>query len=229
MHVRVAGRAGVAGHEPDGSNWSPSPNTNPCHDITVYEEIDLAAGACEGNGLLIDISDPANPKRIDAVADPLFSYWHGATFSNDGKAVLFTDEWGGGTAARCRATDQLSWGADAIYEIVNKKLVFRSYYKLPVAQTIAENCVSHVGNLVPVRGKNIMIQAWYQGGASLIDWTEPVQPEGDRLLRPRPAQRDAATRPRAASGRRTGTTARSTARRSPAAWTRSSSRRRPAA
>ena len=153
------------------------PITDACHDITVYEEIGLAAGACEGNGILVDISDPANPKRIDAVADPLFAYWHGATFSNDGKAVLFTDEWGGGNYARCRATDQLSWGADAIYEIVNKKLVFRSYYKLPVAQTIAENCVSHVGNLVPVRGKNIMIQAWYQGGASLIDWTNLSAPK----------------------------------------------------
>ena len=105
-------------------------------------QIDLAAGACAGNGLLIDISDPANPKRIDAVADPLFAYWHGATFSNDGKAVLFTDEWGGGSGARCRATDQLSWGADAIYEIVNKKLVFRSYYKLPVAQTVAARTAS---------------------------------------------------------------------------------------
>ena len=127
---------------PSGTNWSPNPNTNHCHDITVYEELDLAAGACAGNGLLIDISDPANPKRIDSVADPLFSYWHGATFSNDGKAVVFTDEWGGGSGARCRATDQLSWGADAIYEIVNKKLVFRSYYKLPVAQTTIENCVA---------------------------------------------------------------------------------------
>ena len=165
------------GTDPNASNWSPTPNTNQCHDITVYEQIDLAAGACAGNGLLIDISDPANPKRIDAVADPLFSYWHGATFSNDGKAVLFTDEWGGGSGARCRATDQLSWGADAIYEIVNKKLVFRSYYKLPVAQTVNENCVSHVGNLIPVRGKNIMIQAWYQGGASLIDWTDLSKPK----------------------------------------------------
>ncbi|MDA0138771.1 LVIVD repeat-containing protein [Solirubrobacter deserti] len=160
-----------------GAQWQPSPITDACHDITVYEEIGLAAGACEGNGLLIDISDPANPKRIDAVADPLFAYWHGATFSNDGKAILFTDEWGGGNYARCRAADQLSWGADAIYEIVNKKLVFRSYYKLPVAQTTAENCVSHVGNLVPVRGKNIMIQAWYQGGASLIDWTDLSKPK----------------------------------------------------
>ena len=159
-----------------GASWFPSP-TPSCHDITVYEAIDLAAGACEGNGLLIDISDPAKPKRIDAVADPLFAYWHGATFSHDGKAVVFTDEWGGGNFARCRATDQLSWGADAIYEIVNRKLVFRSYYKLPVAQTLGENCVSHVGNLIPVPGRNIMAQAWYQGGMSLVDFTDLRNPK----------------------------------------------------
>jgi hypothetical protein len=160
-----------------GQTWSPNPNTNQCHDITVYEALDLAAGACAGNGLLIDISDPANPKRIDAVADPLFSYWHGATFSNDGKAVVFTDEWGGGSGARCRATDQLSWGADAIYEIVNRKLVFRSYYKLPVAQTVQENCVSHVGNLIPIQGRNVLVQAWYQGGASVVDFTDLSHPK----------------------------------------------------
>ena len=202
------------------------PEHEHCHDITVYEELDLAAGACAGNGLLIDISDPANPKRIDAVADPLFSYWHGATFSNDGKAVVFTDEWGGGTAARCRATDQLSWGADAIYEIVNRKLVFRSYYKLPVAQTTTENCVSHVGNLIPIPGRNMLVQAWYQGGVSMVDFTDLDQAEGDRLLRPRPG-RHRPRSSRAASGRRTGTTAGSTARRSRAASTRSSSRRPP--
>src|ERR1700742_1714162 len=162
---------------PSGTNWSPNPNTNHCHHITVYEDLDLAAGACAGNGLLIDIADPANPKRIDAVAAPLFSYWHGATFSNDGKAVVFTDEWGGGSGARCRATDQLSWGADAIYEIVNRKLVFRSYYKLPVAQTTTENCVSHVGNLIPIPGRNILVQAWYQGGTSVIDFTDLTKPK----------------------------------------------------
>jgi hypothetical protein len=161
---------------PSGTNWSPTPITDACHDITVYEDLNIAAGACEGNGLLIDISDPANPKRIDAVADPLYAYWHGATFSNDGKYVVFTDEWGGGTGARCRATDQLSWGGDSIYEIVNKKLVFRSYYKLPVAQTNQENCVSHIPSLIPVRGRNIFVQAWYQGGASLVDFTDPVHP-----------------------------------------------------
>ncbi len=161
-----------------------------CHDITVYEEFDLAAGACAGNGLLIDISDPANPKRIDAVADPLFAYWHGATFSNDGKAVLFTDEWGGGNFARCRATDQLSWGADAIYEIVNKKLVFRSYYKLPVAQTIAENCVSHVGNLVPVAGPQHHGPGLVPGRRLADRLDQPVPAEGDRLLRSRSRQRD---------------------------------------
>ena len=177
---------------PSGMAWGPTPDTNSCHDITVYEKLDLAAGSCEGNGLLIDISDPANPKRIDAVADPLFAYWHGATFSNDGKKVFFTDEWGGGTAARCRATDQLSWGANAIYEIVNRKLVFKSYYKLPVAQTTQENCVSHLPSLVPIPGRDIFVQAWYQGGASLVDFTELVGAEGDRLLRPWPDQRDRA-------------------------------------
>jgi len=166
-----------APRHPSGANWSPQPITDACHDITVYPEIELAAGACEGNGLLIDISDPANPKRLDAVADPLFAYWHGATFSNDGTKVVFTDEWGGGTAPRCRATDQLSWGADAIYEIVDGKLEPRSYYKLPVAQTDQENCVSHLPSLVPVPGRDIMVQAWYQGGASLVDFTDPSNPK----------------------------------------------------
>ncbi|WP_051324449.1 LVIVD repeat-containing protein [Candidatus Solirubrobacter pratensis] len=161
---------------PSGTNWSPNPNTNHCHDITVYEELDLAAGACAGNGLLIDISDPANPKRIHAVSDPLWAYWHGATFANDGKTVVFTDEWGGGTGARCRATDQRSWGGDAIYDIVDRKLVFRSYYKLPAAQTTTENCVSHIPSIVPVRGRDVFVQAWYQGGASLVDFTDSTNP-----------------------------------------------------
>jgi hypothetical protein len=160
-----------------GADWSPTPITDACHDITVYEKFDLAAGSCEGNGLLIDISDPANPKRIDAVADPLFAYWHGATFSNDGTKVFFTDEWGGGTQPRCRATDQLSWGANAIYEIVNRKLVFKSYYKLPTAQTTQENCVSHLPSLVPIPNRDVFVQAWYQGGASLDDFTDPSDPK----------------------------------------------------
>ena len=171
-----------------GQTWSPTPITDACHDITVYEALDLAAGACEGNGLLIDISDPANPKRIDAVADPLFAYWHGATFSNDGKAVVFTDEWGGGTGARCRATDQLSWGANAIYEIVNRKLVFRATTSCRSRRRTTENCVSHVGNLIPVPNRNVLVQAWYQGGVSVVDFTDLAQPEGDRVLRPRPGQ-----------------------------------------
>ena len=160
-----------------GATWNPEPITDACHDITVYEKLDLAAGSCEGNGLLIDISDPANPRRIDAVADPLFAYWHGATFSNDGKKVFFTDEWGGGTRARCRATDQLSWGANAFYEIVNRKLVFKGYYKLPAAQTTTENCVSHLPSLVPIPNRDVFVQAWYQGGASLVDWTDPSKPK----------------------------------------------------
>jgi hypothetical protein len=161
---------------PSGIPWQPTPTTDSCHDITVYPKRGIAAGACEGNGLLIDISDPANPKRIDAVADPIYAYWHGATFSNDGKTIVFTDEWGGGTNARCRATDQLSWGGNSIYDIVDGKLVFRSYYKIPPVQTAQENCVSHIPSLVPVPGRDIMVQAWYQGGASLVDFSDSSNP-----------------------------------------------------
>jgi hypothetical protein len=161
---------------PSGIDWQPTPTTNSCHDITVYPELRIAAGACEGNGLLIDIKDPANPKRIDAVADPRWAYWHGATFSNDGKTVVFTDEWGGGTNPRCRATDDLKWGGNAIYDIVRGKLVFRSYFKIPTSQTTSENCVSHIPSLVPVPGRDVFVQAWYQGGASLVDFTDSSNP-----------------------------------------------------
>jgi hypothetical protein len=155
-----------------GTTWSPAPVTDACHDITVYEELDIAAGACEGNGLLIDISDPANPRRIDAVSDPNYAYWHGATFTNDGKSVMFTDEWGGGTAARCREADDLDWGGNSIYDIVDGELEFRGYYKLPVAQSDQENCVSHIPSLIPVPGRDLVVQAWYQGGASLVDFED---------------------------------------------------------
>jgi hypothetical protein len=165
---------------PAGAGYSPTPNTNTCHDITVYPEIGLAAGACQGNGLLIDISDPANPVRIDAVADENFSYWHSANFNNDGTAVMFTDEWGGGTGARCAPNHRLSWGANALFDIVDtpegKKLEFASYYKLPVAQTNQENCVAHQANIVPVPGRDILVQGWYQGGISMLDWTDPSNP-----------------------------------------------------
>ena len=162
---------------PSGIPWGPQPTTDSCHDITTYPAIGLAVGACEGNGLLLDIRDPANPRRIDEVSDPNWAYWHGATFSNDGKTVVFTDEWGGGTQARCRAADQTQWGGNAIYDIVGGQLVFRSYFKMPAIQTTQENCVSHLPSLVPVPGRDIMVQAWYQAGASLIDFTDSANPK----------------------------------------------------
>ncbi|MGI5154125.1 LVIVD repeat-containing protein [Microbispora sp. CA-102843] len=162
---------------PSGSNWSPSPVTNHCHDITAYSELGIAAGACAGNGILLDISDPANPKRLDEVSDPNYAYWHSATFNNDGTKVVFTDEWGGGSAARCRDTDQPSWGANSIYDIVDGKLKFRSYYKLPAPQTTTENCVAHNGSLVPIPGRDVMVQAWYQGGLSVFDFTDSSKPK----------------------------------------------------
>ena len=150
---------------------------NQCHDITLYPEIGLAGGACEGYGLLLDITDPANPKRVDAVADSNFSYWHSATFSNDGKKVLFTDEWGGGGQPKCRETDPYEWGANALFTInENKKMEFQSYYKLPAPQTELENCVAHNGSLIPVPGREIMVQSWYQGGISIFDWTDASNP-----------------------------------------------------
>jgi hypothetical protein len=165
---------------PAGSNYSPNPNTNTCHDITAYPEIGLAAGACQGNGILIDISDPANPVRLDDVADPNFAYWHSANFSNDGSKVMFTDEWGGGTGARCAPNHRTSWGANALFSIDRSgdtpQMVFESYYKLPVAQENTENCVAHQANIVPVPGRDILVQAWYQGGISMFDWTDPANP-----------------------------------------------------
>jgi hypothetical protein len=150
--------------------------TNQCHDITVFPEIGLAAGACSGNGILMDISDPVNPKRLDHVVDKNFAYWHSATFNNDGTKILFTDEWGGGGRPRCRATDLPTWGADAIFDIVDNKLQFRGYYKLPAPQTEQENCVAHNGSLIPVPGRDIMVQAWYQGGLSVFDFTDSTRP-----------------------------------------------------
>jgi hypothetical protein len=150
--------------------------TNQCHDITVYSAIGLAAGACSGNGILLDIKDPVNPKRVDAVNDPNYSYWHSASFSNDGSKVVFTDEWGGGLGARCRPNDPNVWGADAIFGLKNDKLTFENYYKMPAAQSDTENCVAHNGSLVPVPGRDIEVQAWYQGGISVVDFTDAAHP-----------------------------------------------------
>jgi hypothetical protein len=155
-----------------GPGTQSSRMTNQCHDITVFPEIGLAAGACSGNGILMDISDPVNPVRLDHVVDKNFAYWHSATFNNDGTKIVFTDEWGGGGRPRCRATDLPTWGADAIFDIVDRKLVFKGYYKLPAPQSEQENCVAHNGSLIPVPGRDIMVQAWYQGGVSVFDFTD---------------------------------------------------------
>jgi hypothetical protein len=163
-----------------GPGTQKTSETNQCHDITVFPEIGLAAGACSGNGILLDIHDPVHPVRLDDVSDKNFAYWHSATFNNDGTKVIFTDEWGGGLRPRCRATDPLTWGADAIFDIVeeqgHKKLKFGGYFKMPAPQTEQENCVAHNGALVPVPGRDIMSQAWYQGGVSVFDFTDSAHP-----------------------------------------------------
>jgi hypothetical protein len=159
-----------------GQGTQTTSQTNQCHDITVYPQVGLAAGACSGNGILLDIRDPANPRRVEEVTDPNFAYWHSATFNNDASTVIFTDEWGGGAGPRCRATDPPLWGSNAIFTLNNRELRPAGHYKLPAPQTAQENCVAHNGSLVPVPGRDIMVQAWYQGGISVFDFTDPAKP-----------------------------------------------------
>ena len=164
----AAGGRGNAPATPTGPNQ--------CHDISVYPDIGLAGGACAGLGLLLDIKDPANPYRIDMAADANMSFWHSATFNNDGTKVLFSDEWGGGSQPRCRSTDKPEWGANALFTIENKNFVFHGYYKLPAPQTPQENCVAHNGSLIPIPGRDVMVQAFYQGGITVFDWTDIKNP-----------------------------------------------------
>ncbi len=176
MDPRTGALNGLNNGGTHGKGGDKPQDTNQCHDITVYSAIGLAAGACSGNGLILDIKDPVHPKRVDAVNDPNYSYWHSASFSNDGSKVVFTDEWGGGLGARCRPNDPNKWGADAIFDLKDGKLSLQSYYKLPAAQSDTENCVAHNGSLVPVPGRDIEVQAWYQGGVSVMDFTDPAHP-----------------------------------------------------
>jgi hypothetical protein len=178
MDARTGAINGLTNGGTHGKPGSEKPKeTNQCHDITVYSAIGLAAGACSGNGILLDIKDPVHPKRVDAVNDPNYSYWHSASFSNDGTKVVFTDEWGGGLGARCRPNDPNVWGADAIFNVKDDKLNFDSYYKMPAAQSDTENCVAHNGSLIPVPGRDIEVQAWYQGGISVMDFTDAKHPK----------------------------------------------------
>jgi hypothetical protein len=162
---------------PQPAPGAPAPGPTQCHDITVYPAIGRAGGACGGYGLLLDITDVVNPKRIGAVSDSNFSFWHSATFNNDGTKLLFSDEWGGGSQPRCRATDKPEWGADAIFTLNHDSMAFKSYYKMPAPQTQFENCVAHNGSLIPIPGRDVMVQAWYQGGISVFDWTDPAHPK----------------------------------------------------
>ena len=176
MDARTGALNGLNNGGSHGKGNQTPEDTDQCHDITVYSAIGMAAGACSGNGILLDVRDPVHPKRLDAVNDPNYSYWHSASFSNDGNKVVFTDEWGGGLGARCRPNDPNKWGADAIFRLKDEKLTFANYYKMPAAQGDTENCVAHNGSLVPVPGRDIEVQGWYQGGVSVMDFTDPLHP-----------------------------------------------------
>ncbi|HET6679597.1 MAG TPA: hypothetical protein VFG84_00225 [Gemmatimonadaceae bacterium] len=162
-----------------GNDRPAPPPTGPrnCHDVTAYPAYDLLAGACASYGLLVDISNPERPVRLDARTDTNFSLWHTAVFSNDGSKVVFTDEWGGGTSPNCQKTNMMEMGGNTTLTIsADRKFTQHSYFKIPSAQTAQENCVSHNGGLVPVPGRDIMVQGWYQGGVDVIDFTDPDNP-----------------------------------------------------
>ena len=172
-----AGAGAGAGGGAGGPGNRPNTGPNQCHDITVYPDIGFAGGACGGYGLLLNIREVANPVRVDEAADINMAFWHSATFNNDGTKVLFSDEWGGGSQPRCRDTDKLEWGADAIFTVDKGKMTFKSYYKMPAPQTSFENCVAHNGSMIPIPGRDVMVQGWYQGGISVFDWTDAAQPK----------------------------------------------------
>jgi hypothetical protein len=152
--------------------------TSGCHDITAYPAKRLAAGACMGQGIIMDISDPVNPRVLSSITDPNFAFWHSATFNNAGTTVVFTDELGGGGGPTCNPTVGPNRGADAIYDIRNPRAPrFASYYKISRVNENTENCVAHNGSLVPVLGRDVMVQAWYQGGVSVFDFTDPYHPQ----------------------------------------------------
>jgi hypothetical protein len=177
LHQALPGIVAAAIKAHDAQMPDSTAGPTQCHDITLYPAIGLAGGACAGYGLLLDIRDPAHPERIAAASDSNFSYWHSATFNNDGTKVLFSDEWGGGMQPKCRKTDKPQWGADALFTISNRKMQFQNYYKLPAPQTTEENCVAHNGSLIPIPGRDVMVQAWYQGGLSVFDWTDAKHPK----------------------------------------------------
>jgi hypothetical protein len=175
---RRAARAETAGTPAPAP--PPPPPTGPrnCHDVTAYPAMHLLAGACASYGLLVDISNPLKPVRLDAIADTNFSLWHTAVFSNDGKRVVFTDEWGGGTGPMCQATSMMEMGGNTVLTIgPGHKYTQHAYFKIPTAQTAQENCVSHNGGLIPIPGRDIMVQGWYQGGVSVMDFTDPDHPK----------------------------------------------------
>jgi hypothetical protein len=186
----------IAGLWPGGDHGpgtQPSRETNRCHDITSYPAIGLAAGACSGNGILIDISRPDEPVRIDDVADPNFVFWHSATFNNDGTTVLFTDEWGGGTQPRCRPQDPEDWGANAIFRIEEWRDAARQLLQVAGSPDGAGELRG------PQRLAGPGARPRHQGAGVVpgrrlrLRLHRPGEPLRDRLLRPGPIDEDELT------------------------------------
>jgi hypothetical protein len=147
--------------------------------VTAYPAYHLLAAACSSHAIMVDISNPEKPVRLSALTDTNnFQGRHTAGFSNDGKKTLWTDEWGGGTGPMCQAGSIMELGGNTIVisSADNKTLKQHAYFKLPAAQTAQENCVSHNGGLIPVPGRDLYVQGWYQGGVDVMDFTDADHP-----------------------------------------------------
>ena len=177
------GRGGAPGTPGDSVTPAGMPrNTGPrnCHDVTSYPAYHLLAAACSSHAIMVDISNPEKPVRIAALTDTNnFQGRHTAGFSNDATKTLWTDEWGGGTGPMCQAGSIMELGGNTIVTggtPSNKKMTQHAYFKLPTAQSAQENCVSHNGGLIPVPGRDLYVQGWYQGGVDVMDFTDADHP-----------------------------------------------------
>ena len=158
-------------------NQVPGMPTTPrnCHDVTSYPAMNMLLASCQTHSILVDITNPEKPIRINALVDTNnYQGRHTAAFSNDGTKLIQTEEWGGGTGPMCQASSMKELGGNTIITLDGKKKqTQRAYFKLGSAQSAEENCVAHNGGIIPVPGRDLYVQGWYQGGVNIMDFTNP--------------------------------------------------------
>ncbi len=147
-------------------------DTAGCHDITIYEPKHLAAAACMSEGQIWDISDPVHPVTLAHVDLGDVSFWHSAAWSSDGSVVAFGDE----NLAPAGCTDA-PLGAIWFYNVDDPAAPqLEGRFSLDRYQG-SEICSAHMFNVIPGIDRDLLVSAFYAGGTSVIDFTDPTQPE----------------------------------------------------